>query len=288
MYYLLFAILYPLSLLPLRVLFLISDILYLTIYKVLGYRVAVTRANLEKSFPEKSKNELRSIEQKFYKNLCDSIVETIKLLSISKQQLNKRMTANWDVINDEYGKGKVVQGHLSHLFNWEWGTVVCNWNTPFQFVGPYNKLSSKSFERLMLRIRKRSGTEVIDMDTVQQHMASYQSKETLWGFVADQNPSEPRRSAWVNFLGRETAFFKGAELIARRYNNIVIFGRVVKLRRGYYNIELTKVLHDGGDTKDGDITEMYVRFLEECIRLQPENWLWSHRRWKHVRPPQTR
>ncbi|MFM2386581.1 MAG: hypothetical protein RL660_1338 [Bacteroidota bacterium] len=283
MYYIYLALLYPLSWLPFKLLYLLSDALRFILYKILKYRVTVVRQNLQLSFPEKSAEALLCIEKAFYRNLCDSIVETIKLLSISKAELNKRMTANWDVIENEYGKGKVVQGHLSHLFNWEWGTVVCNWNTRFQFVGPYNKPSSKAMDEILCKIRSRSGTEFVDMNEINLVMGHYQSKETLWGFIADQNPSEPRRSAWLDFLGRETAFFKGAELIARRYGNVVIFGCIKKVKRGYYHIELTKVFDDAKQTSDGEITTMYVRYLEKCIREQPENWLWSHRRWKHVR-----
>jgi Kdo2-lipid IVA lauroyltransferase/acyltransferase len=283
MYYPIFAIFYLISLLPFWALYVLSDFLYFVLYTILKYRVNVTRQNLAYSLPEKSDDDRLQIEQKFYKNLCDSIVETIKLMSISKASLSERMTANWQEINKHYESGKVVQGHLSHLFNWEWGTVVCNWNTPFQFVGPYNPISNKAFERLMKYMRSRSGTIVINMNELQQEIATHQQNRTLWGFIADQNPSEPRRSAWANFLNRETAFYKGAELIARRYNNVVIFGRIVKLRRGYYNIELKTVIEDAKQTKDGEITEMYVRYLEDCIRQQPENWLWSHRRWKHSR-----
>jgi Kdo2-lipid IVA lauroyltransferase/acyltransferase len=205
-------------------------------------------------------------------------------MTISKAVISKRMTANWEEVNQHFESGKVVQAHFSHLFNWEWGTVIGNYHTPFQFAGPYNPLRNKTFERLMKYMRTRSGTIMINMNELQDNLSELQQNRTLWGFVADQNPSEPRRSAWVNFLNRETAFYKGAELIARRYGNIVMFGRVVKLHRGYYHTELTTVVADGKTTKDGEITEMYVRFLEECIRQQPENWLWSHRRWKHVKP----
>jgi Kdo2-lipid IVA lauroyltransferase/acyltransferase len=284
MYYIVFAIFYLISLLPFFVLYAISNFLYFVLYKILKYRVHVTRENLALSFPEMNDANRLVIEKKFYKNLCDSVVETIKLMSISKAEISKRITANWEEVNQHFDSGKVVQAHFSHLFNWEWGTVIGNYHTPFQFTGLYNPLRKQTFERLMKHMRTRSGTIMINMNELQDNLAELQQNRTLWGFVADQNPSEPRRSAWVNFLHRETAFYKGAELIARRYGNIVMFGRVVKLRRGYYHTELTTVVADGKTTKDGEITEMYVRYLEECIRQQPENWLWSHRRWKHVRP----
>jgi Kdo2-lipid IVA lauroyltransferase/acyltransferase len=282
MYYLLLAIFYPISYLPFPVLYLISDGLYFVIYKIIGYRKEVSYNNLKNSFPEKTEQELQAILKQFYKNLCDNVMETIKLLSISRAELDKRLTANWDVLNEAHATGRVAQGHLAHLFNWEWGTTACNWNTNYDFTCIYSELSSPSFERLMMKIRTRSKVRFVDMDATQKLMATYQKQNTLWGIIADQNPSEPRRSAWVDFLGRKTAFFKGAELMARRYNNIVLFGEIVKVKRGYYRIDITKMYDNARETADGEITETYVKYLEECIKRHPENWVWSHRRWKHV------
>jgi Kdo2-lipid IVA lauroyltransferase/acyltransferase len=284
MYYLIKLLLVPISILPFRVLYIISDVMYFIIYRLFKYRIAVVKENLLKSFPNKSIEELYVIEKKFYSNLCDSIVETIKLITISMPQLNKRITANWQVITQEHATGRVAQGHLSHLFNWEWGTVACNVNTPYQFVGIYNKVTNKAFNQLMQYIRGRSGTLLIDMNDMQAQMGEIQKGNTLWGFIADQNPSEPRRSAWITFLGRPTAFYKGAELVARRYNNIVFFGKIQRVKRGYYNIVLHKAFDQGKLTTDGEITTAYVRFLEQSIHEQPDNWVWSHRRWKHQPP----
>jgi Kdo2-lipid IVA lauroyltransferase/acyltransferase len=278
-------ILYPISLLPFWVLYIISDFLYWLLAKVFKYRWVVVLDNLSKAFPEKTSDEINSIAFKYYKNLCDSIVETIKLISISKKELNKRMVANWDVLNEAKHKGQVPQAYMSHQFNWEWGTVSCAYAVPYNFVGLYNKISSRAFNNLMLHLRGKSGATLIDMDDMLEQMSYYQQQpNTLWGFIADQNPSEPRRGVWANFFNRETAFFKGAELVARRYNNMVFFGTIVKVKRGYYTIELTKVYNQGRQTADGEITNAYVQFLEKSIRQQPENWVWSHRRWKHKKP----
>lgn len=284
MYYILYYTLYLISLLPFRVLYILSDLLYLILFRVFKYRKVITISNLQRSFPEKSVQEIENICKKFYINLCDSIVETVKLLSISQEELAKRNTVNWDVLSDAYATGRVAQAHLSHLFNWEWGTVLCNWKTDYHFTGIYNPISNKTFDRLMNTIRTRSGTIMIEMDNMLAEMGHYQEKNTLWGFVADQNPSEQRRGVWVDFLNQKTVFFKGPELVARRYNNIVIFGRIIKLKRGYYTIELVKVFDEGAKTKEGEITHAYAKFLEESIRQQPENWVWSHRRWKHQYP----
>lgn len=282
MYYILLAIFYPISYLPFRVLYAISNVLYFLVYKVIGYRKAVSYVNLKNSFPQKSELEIEKIMQQFYKNLCDNVVETIKLLTITKEELNKRITANWEVLDEAHATGRLAQGHLAHFFNWEWGTTACNWNTKYQFTCIYNPLSNRHFEKLLSKIRTRSNVILVDMDETQKLMGHYQKQNTLWGIIADQNPSEPRRSAWVDFLGRKTAFYKGAELIARRYNNIVFFGEVVRVKRGYYNINITKVFDNPRETRDGEVTEKFVKYLEECIDRNPDNWVWSHRRWKHV------
>jgi Kdo2-lipid IVA lauroyltransferase/acyltransferase len=283
MYYLLRIIFYPISLLPFWVLYGISHVMYVIVYQLLGYRKNVVMDNLQKSFPEKSLEELQGIAKKYYKNLCDSVVETIKLITLSDAELNKRYTCNWDVVLAECNKGRNVQAHLSHSFNWEYGTVASNQNIPHWFVGLYNRVSNKAFNKLMYTIRTRSGTGMVDMDDMLQVMGEYQKKNIVWGFLADQNPSEPRRGVWVNFFGRETSFFKGAELVARRYNNVVLFANTIRVKRGHFHLQLQKQYDNPNTTVDGEITHAYVQFLEDCIRQQPDNWVWSHRRWKHTR-----
>ncbi len=284
MYYLLKGILYPISLLPLGILYGLSNFLYFVLYTCFGYRKVVTRNNLLLSFPEKSVAEIIDIEKKFYLNLCDSIVESIKLISISKKELGKMFTTNFEILDKPFAEGRNAQSHISHLFNWEAATVHAGWFMNYQFVGIYNRISSKAFNKLMYTTRSRSGVQMIDMDDMQVAIPKVQKQPNImWGIISDQNPSEPRRGHWHEFLHRETVFFKGAELIARRYNNVVFFGKIVKVKRGKYKIELVEAFANGGATKDGEITTAYIKYLEECIKQQPENWVWSHRRWKHVK-----
>jgi KDO2-lipid IV(A) lauroyltransferase len=126
--------------------------------------------------------------------------------------------------------------------------------------------------------------KLIRVQDMQKEMAAVQNEKTLWGFIADQNPSDPKRVSWNDFLNRKTAFFKGPEFVARRYNNLVYFGEFIKLKRGYYEIKMKLAFEHPKETKEGEITEAYVRFLEDSIKRQPENWVWSHRRWKHIYP----
>jgi KDO2-lipid IV(A) lauroyltransferase len=260
--------------------------LYILLYRVLGYRKEVVHTNLIISFPEKSAEDIQEITKKYYRNLCDSIVETIKLLSITKEELDCRIKCNWEMFDLMTQQNRNGQGYMSHQFNWEWGTVICNWKAPRRFTGLYMPLTNKAFDKLYLKIRGRSGTRLIKVQDMQKEMASVQQDQSLWGFIADQNPSDPKRVSWNDFLNRKTAFFKGPEFVARRYNNLVFFGEIIKIKRGYYEIKLKLAFENPRDTNEGDITEAYVRHLEDSIKRQPENWVWSHRRWKHVYPTQ--
>ena len=284
MYYFLYAILFPISLLPFSILYGLSDFLYFLLYKVFAYRMAIVTENLRISFPEKTEEERKAIAKKYYKNLCDSIIETIKMISISKEELNKRMICNWEMFDSMTNENRNGQAYMSHQFNWELATLICNWYAPRRFTGLYMPLSNKAFDRLFYTIRSRAGMKLIRVQDMQKEMATVQQDKTLWGFIADQNPSDPKRVSWNNFLNRKTAFFKGPEFVARRYNNLVYFGEIIKLRRGYYEIKMKLAFAQPRETKEGEITEAYVRFLEDSIKRQPDNWVWSHRRWKHKFP----
>lgn len=281
MYYLLYILFYSISLLPMSLLYILSDGLFFLLYHVFQYRRKVTIENLQLSFSEKPAKELEAIAKKYYRNLCDSIVETIKLFSISKTALNKRVQCNWEVFDEMTQQNRNGQAYMSHQFNWEWATVLCNWRAPRRFTGLYMPLTQVAFDKLYLKLRGRSGTQLIRVQDMQKEMGHIQNQEILWGFIADQNPSDPKRVSWNDFMNRKTAFFKGPEFVARRYNNIVYFGEIVKLRRGYYEIKLKLAFDNPRNTIEGEITEAYVRHLEQSIKRQPENWVWSHRRWKH-------
>ncbi len=280
MYKLTYGILYSISLLPFWVLYGLAHFLYFIFYILLGYRKKVVRENLLLSFPEKSEKERKKIERKFYRNLCDSIVETIKMISISKEELSKRFTNDWDIVNKIKDTNAIV--YVSHQFNWEWGTLLTNAMIDKQFVGPYLPLTSAVFDKIMIKIRGRFGTVGIPANKMARQIPVYQAQDSLWGFVADQTPADTRRCAWEDFFNRKTAFAKGGELLARRYNLPVVMGEIVKIKRGYYQTKLKLTFENPSETKDGEITAAYVRFLEDSIKRQPENWVWSHRRWKHV------
>lgn len=281
MYHLTYGILFIISLLPFWVLYGVSNFLYFVLYKILGYRKKVVRDNLTSSFPEKTEGEIIRIEKKFYRSLCDSIVEGIKMLSISEQKLSKRMTADWAYYDKDF-KDKNTVVMVSHQFNWEWGTLIANAMMEKTFVGPYLPINSLVFDKLMLKIRSRFGSVPVPAPEMAEQIVAFKNKNVLWGFVADQTPADTKRCAWEDFFNRKTAFAKGAELLARRYNYPVYFAEFVKVKRGHYTINTKLTFENPRETSDGEITAAYVRFLEDSIKRQPENWVWSHRRWKHV------
>ncbi len=286
MYYLTYILFYAISLLPFRVLYLISDILYVILYRIAKYRLQVVRENLRNSLPEKTVHELLHIEDAYYHNLCDSIVETVKLLSINATELDKRIQCNWTELEKMKQSGKSAIVMISHQFNWEWATVLTRryTRTYTDFAGLYMPLTSKVFDRLFLKLRTRHDVSMVKVQDMKTELGRRQKTQHLWGIIADQNPSDPKRVSWNDFLLRKTAFYKGPEFIAKRYDTIVFFGEAIKVKRGYYELKIRTAFEHPRDTKEGEITETYVRFLEQNIKSRPTNWVWSHRRWKHVFP----
>lgn len=281
MYYLILVLLYPLSLLPLPILYGLSDLVFVLLYHVTGYRKAVVYDNLKHAFPSKTDDELKDIMRKFYRNFCDQWIETLKLLSISKSELNRRFAGNWEVFQQLGAEGKNTYAILGHTFNWEWANVACQYNTPQQYACVYLPLSSSAFDRLMLKIRSRSGAWMVSMKALKSGLSRLKDTQHILALAADQNPSEPEVAEWISFMNREAPFFRGPEQMARRAKAAVVFAGITKLKRGYYRINLFRYCDDASQTSAGDILNAYVRFVEQQIEAQPENWMWTHKRWKH-------
>lgn len=281
MYYIVFGFFYLLSLLPMRLLYIFSDGVYLIVYRFMGYRKKVVMDNLEIAFPEKSNAERVEIAKAFYHNLIDSFIETIKLVSASGRFLEKRVKANWEVLEPLYQSGRSCQLHLGHTFNWEWGHHVLSSHTKFQTLVVYMPISNPLFEKLMYHLRVRHGTQFIAADKMSKSMESFKDKQYLLGLVADQSPGNLKKAYWMNFFGRPTGFVSGPEKAARAGNLPVFFTFIVKPRRGYYYGVLEMACENPAALKEGELTLMYSRYMEKVIRRNPEMWLWSHRRWKH-------
>jgi Kdo2-lipid IVA lauroyltransferase/acyltransferase len=287
MYYLIYGPIYFLSLLPLKVLYIISDFVYLVLYYLVGYRKKVVMKNLLTAFPEKTEAERIIIAKGFYKNFVDTFIETIKLLSADKRFLNKHVTIkNGELIQSLYDSGKRVQVHLGHNFNWEYGNAAFAAGTPYKFLGVYMPISNKNFDRMFRKLRSRFGTVLVAATNMRREMLPYRDELYLLGLVADQVPGDVDRAYWIDFFGTPAPFARGPERGARAGNISVVFAQIYKTRRGHYITEFSLGEAEPNRLAEGELTKTYVRFLEDVIRKYPDMWLWSHRRWKREWKPE--
>jgi len=287
MYYLLILILYPLALLPLRVLYLLSDLAYLVLYRIIGYRKVVVMDNLRHAFPEKNEEEIKIICKKFYKSFCDQWIETLKLLVMSDSELQRRMTVDWEVLDQLYEEKRNGYLLLPHSFNWEWANVATQRRSKHLMVNMYLPLESKAFDRLMLRIRRGPGL-LVSVKAIKKGLQAIKPGQLyMMGLISDQNPSNLNRVIWISFMGRMAPFFTSSAQTARKDKAAVVFGAMMKKRRGYYHMHLQLFAKDASEHTTEEIMTSYVRYIEDALRTQPENWMWTHKRWKHTPPPAT-
>ena len=287
LFYIVFAVWYVFSLLPLRIHYVLSDLLFWLLYGVVGYRKAVIRRNLRESFPEKSEEELRKIARGYYHFFCDYIVETIKMMTISKENIRRRLTFKGTELVDEIVEsGQSCAVYLGHLCNWEWVTSLPLWVTPKAQCGQiYHPLENKEFDRLFLYSRQRFGATCIAMQDTLREIVNYRSKNqpVVIGYISDQVPFWTNIHHWVDFLHHDTPVLTGTERIAKKVNHAVFFLDVHRVRRGYYEAEFKLMTREPQKMDDFEITDIYFKLLEESIRRAPEFWLWSHNRWKRTR-----
>jgi len=288
MYYVVYGLLYGISLLPMRLLYLLADGLSFLLYHVIRYRRDVVSANLQIAFPEKTAAERTRIAKDFYRNFIDSFIETIKLLSASPSFIKKRFVIdNPEVFDEFYKQGRKCQLHLGHTFNWEIANLVMPLSTPYPFIVAYMPVENKIFERLALHLRGRTGSILLPSTSLQRAILPYRNTQYLLTLVADQSPVNPRQSYWLDFFGRPTSFLKGPERGARIADIPAVFSRFYKSRRGYYRTHVTILSDHPATLPEGELTRRYCRLLEDAIRQTPSLWLWSHRRWKASwSPPQ--
>ncbi len=287
MYQIVYGLFYLLSLIPMRVMHGISSFVTWVVCDIIGYRKEVVMKNLAIAFPEKSEAERKIIAREFYRNFCDSMLESIKLLSMSDREIASRFTGDISLLYDIMDRtGRNIQLHALHNFNWEIVHLGLVQRFKYPFVGVYGPIKNKLFERLFKHIRNRFGTILIPAPEFRNNSKKYLVDRYLLALVADQSPAVPATAWWTDFFGRPTAFVTGPEKGARSMDTTVIFGTFFKVRRGYYSFEFHLATEDPRSLKEGELTLKYVRYVEECIRKRPDNYLWSHRRWKHVYKPE--
>ena len=274
------------SKLPFFVLYGISDFAYFIIYRIVGYRKKVVFENLQNSFPEKTDEEIKHIAQNFYKHIADLFIEFLKGYSITKKQINERVKVkNIDVLKQYTDKNQSIIIVTGHIGNWEWLLHPLNLTgIPMDIV--YQRLSNPLFNKLTLFIRSRfSITPLIEKEETLRKTIERKDVTRALVMGSDQSPQHWKSAYWTSFLNQDSGFFTGTERIARKFDYPVIFSEIRRIRRGYYEIEFTEIVspNEFNNLPIGEITERFVRILDQSIQKFPADYLWSHRRWKHKR-----
>lgn len=286
-YYLLLPLIYLVSILPFWWLYRISDFLFLVMYYVVGYRKKVVYTNLRNSFPEKSEAEIRVIQIKFFRYLCDLLVETIKGLTIRPSTLRKRLKFfGLEVFKNHYDKGQSVIIAMGHWGNWELGGARFAIEPLHKLYVIYHPIKDRNWNALIVKMRMRLGNGLYPMASAIRGMIQHKDETTATAFIADQTPM-PNDAYWMTFLNQDTPVFTGMGKIANKMKYPVVYAGVRRVARGRYDIYLTDLVPNPGEMDPREIVEKFTRKLEEDIRSLPETWLWSHRRWKHKRKPPT-
>ena len=280
MFYIVYGILYAISLLPLRILYFISDFACFLLYYVIGYRKQVVFSNLKQAFPQKTEKERKRIAKKFYRNFTDNFIEFIKLISASPAFINKHFYGDYSLFDNLYEQGKRGQVLFAHNFNWEFALLAVASKVKQVFLVVYMPIGSEVIDKIFMKVRSKTGAIMLPATGMRNALIPYRNESYLLILVADQNPGNPSAALWFNFFGKATPFVKAPESGARRGNTPVVFCKIIKERRGYYQLILEMGEERPGELKEGELTRQYVDYLQKFISEYPEMWLWSHRRWK--------
>lgn len=281
-----YAINWLITLLPLRILYVFSDILFLGLYYFPSYRRKVVAENLRNSFPEKTPDELSVIEKKFYRHLADLFVETLKLTHLSNKNLKKRFyLSNPEVLDKLFDEGRDIAVVHSHYNNWEW-LVILPLFTKHNNVCIYKPLQDKYFDRFLNKLRSRNNMGLAPMKEIVRTISENKKKNqrTLYAFISDQTPALPDIRYWTRFLNQDTPVYLGVEKIASKYDMAVVFFNVRKIKRGHYVLSVDLLFEHTAGLPEHFVTDTHVKKLEELIRRDPEYWIWTHRRWKRKKP----
>lgn len=289
LYNIIYGIFYLVSKLPYRALYVISDIANLVLYHIVRYRRDIVRRNITSAFPEKNLEECISIERGFYKWFCDYFVETVKLMSVSRQELLSRIEFRGiDKIEECFDRGQTCAGILGHYGNWELlsATGLVIKKHPEAVIGLiYHPLRSQLFDRLFINMRQSMGGVCVPKKDILRYLVSFRSQNlmNLFGYIADQAPRYRNIHLWLPFLNHDTPVFTGAERIMRKMNNAVFYIDVERPERGKYIYTFKLMTDKPGEMPEFEITKKFFVMLEQTIRREPRFYLWSHNRWKRTR-----
>jgi Kdo2-lipid IVA lauroyltransferase/acyltransferase len=281
LYYLTAPLLLLFSYLPSGILYRIAEVIAFVLEYIVQYRKQVVWRNLNSSFPAKSTGELGAISSQSYRHLAYRVVETIKCFTISKQEVHERIfIKNPELIQECFEKNRHVVLTVGHIGSWEYGGYKASLTYPYKTCGIVSLVKNPYFNDLIQRSRGKFGMQLIPMRDSKSFFDKHLTELTLTIFISDQSPSNTKTCYWTSFLNQETAFMTGAERYARQHNCIVIYPKIVQMKRGYYTAELIKIEEHPGEAAPNAITETYVHILEQHIKEHPADWLWSHNRWK--------
>ena len=282
-YILIYPILWIVSMLPFRILYFVSDLLYILMYYVIGYRKKVVKENLNLVFPNKSEAELRIILKRFYHHLCDMIVESIKSMNISIGSMKSRYKFNnLDIITDYEKQNKSIILMCAHYGSWEWIFILQTYTTHRSYA-IYKRLQNKYFDRLVKSIRARYNSYLITTKETFCVMEEARKKGILSmsGFASDQSPKKGKARYWADFMGINVPVHTGAEALAKKLDMPIVFFSVKRMKRGYYEATFQTLAEKPRSFKDYDITDRFLKLVEDQIIEAPEYYLWTHNRWKH-------
>jgi len=262
-----------------------SDILRFFIFDVFHYRQKVILTNLKNSFPQLKEDTIQEIAKKYYQNFTDIILETIKLRNISKQDLLSRFESESDILDHYYAENKNLVVVAGHLGNWEMLNLFGSLRFRYQMVVVYHQLANQTFDNWFKDVRTQFGTEMVPMKEAFAKAVTPREKPFLFILINDQSPA-PEKAYWTTFLNQDTGVFRGVELIARKLNAPVLYMGVMRnnFKRGFYKFYFKLITETPKQEPTNSILQKQISFLEEDIIRQPDNWLWSHKRWKHKRP----
>lgn len=278
-----YGLLYAFSLLPFRILYGISWLIYVLLNYIIGYRRKVIYTNLKNSFPEKTESEIKSIQKKFYKNFADYLVETLKSFSISQKELDKRHTySNLEIFRDCEVAQKDVILMAGHVFNWEWFVGLAPNLLTEKTVAVYHKVKNNFWNDRINEIRGKFGTIPLDMKKIPRYMMnSPNNGEHAYLFVADQSPKKSAIHYDLEFLNQNTPVFVGFDKIAIKKNMAVVYCKMTKTKQGHYHTSFERILPENEKFEPYETVHQFFHKLEKTIQEQPDNWLWSHKRWKY-------
>lgn len=278
-----YSLIWLLHLLPEWIFFRISDVLYLLMYYVAGYRKTVVFDNIQKAFPDYDRNMVRQTAKKFYHHFCDVILESAIYHFYSESKAMKRMSyRNPELLNELFAKGKMVMAVTAHYGNWEYlNTLALASDYPVAAI--YKPLNIKQFNQMMKRNRTRFGVMVTPMEKIARKLIMhYKENDPVMTInLADQRPQFHNIQYWTKFMGLDTPLYLGTEKLARKLDAAVVFLKIRKVKRGRYEVDIELICEDPSALEKYEITDRHVQVLEKLIREEPEYWLWSHRRWKH-------